>query len=186
MLTSQRHGATFAGRRQGLQPFPPPLPAEPEVEVQLATESRITPERANERARAPHPDLIDLLQAVTAAILAERAFQAADGGVATLMRAVEEAQDRAIDAELGVSAGAPHEKALVTALTTLEQLRVAKPEACSRLIARLDIALARALELPGLIPVERLAQFHSAQNALRSAVAPEPPQDDPAPYPNSD
>lgn len=152
----------------------------------MAIESRITPERANERARAPHPDLIDLLQAVTAAILAERAFQAADGGVATLMRAVEEAQDRAIDTELGLRISALQDEALVTALQTLEDLRIATPQARPRLIARLDCALARALELPGLIPIERLAQFHSAQNALRSAVAPEPPQDDPAPYPNSD
>ncbi|SDG31483.1 hypothetical protein PUH89_13755 [Rhodobacter capsulatus] len=150
----------------------------------MATESRITPERANERAPAPQPDLIDLLQAVAVAILAERALQAAEGantGSAPLMRAAEEAQDRAIDTELGLRIIAPQDEALVTALQTLENLRIATPEARPRLIARLDCALARALELPGLIPIERLAQFAAAKDALSSAVAPDQPHDDPAP-----
>lgn len=148
----------------------------------MATDTTSTPARAFEAlcndALPPRRDLAGLLQAVAAAIAAERAVQGAQSAGAEIAHhidAAERAQDAAIDAAVGLCGDDPASDALRALREVLDQLRCGDPADIPHRIVLLECAIERVTATPGLILLDQSAGVARALEAVRAALAPDCP-----------
>lgn len=148
----------------------------------MATDTTSTPTWAFEAlcndARNPRRDLAGFLQAVAAAILAERALQGAQSAgedTAPHIDVAERAQDLAIDAGLALCADPPQNDTLQALREVLDQLRCGDPADIPHRLVLLECAIERVTATPGLIPLDQSARIAMALEAVRAALAPDCP-----------